>query len=182
MTRMRTPPHTKWKPVFEILFWQVSISYPFSCDFDSQYLAATTPAASPTATSPTAASEASTTTTAAAAETSTATTEAAARSHAGGTTIAVAARIGSVESPGTTSECIPVTCATARKITTAYAIGSARRTGATDAIRATNPSCAVTGAGVPRIAAETSTRGRLARELSALSTNLLPRTGLALGQ
>ena len=155
MTRMRTPPHTKWKPVSEILFWQVSISYPFSCDFDSQYLAATTPAASPTATSPTAASEASTTTTAAAAETSTATTEAAtARSHAGGATIAVVACVGSIESPGTTSEGIPVTCTTARKISTSYAIGSARaNTGATSAIHAASASCAVTGAGVPPKAA-----------------------------
>ena len=90
----------------------------------------------------------STTTTEAAAETSTA------RSHAGEATIAVAARVGSIESPGTTSEGIPVTCTTARKITTAYPIGSARaHTGSTGAIRATNASCAITKTCIPRTVA-----------------------------
>ena len=103
--------------------------------FDSWHLPATTAATS----------AASTTTTAAtAAETSTTTTEAAtARSHAGGAAGAGAACVGSIESPGTTSEGIPVTCTTARKITTSYAIGPAR---ANVAIRAASSSCAVTGA------------------------------------
>jgi hypothetical protein len=110
---------------------------------DSQHLPATTAATS----------AASTTTAEAAAtsEASTATTEVAtARSHAGEATIAVAACVGSIECPGTTSEGIPVTCTTARKIATAYAIGSARaKTGATGAIRATNASSAVAKAGIP---------------------------------
>jgi hypothetical protein len=148
---MRTLPHTEWKPLSKILYSQVSISYPCSCDFDSQHSPATTAATSAASTT--------TTTEAAAAETSTAATEASttsteaatARSHAGGATIAVAACVGSIESPGTTSECIPVTCTTARKITIAYAIGSAgTRTNAAAAIRATNASCAVAETGIPR--------------------------------
>jgi hypothetical protein len=115
--------------------------------YDSQHLPATTAATSAASTTTTEAAsamaEASTTS-----EASTATIEAAtARSHAGETTIAVAACVGSIESPGTTSESVPVTCTTARKITTAYAIGSARTK--TGAIRATNASCAVTEAGIP---------------------------------
>jgi hypothetical protein len=111
--------------------------------YDSQQLPATT----------TATSEASTTTTeAAAAGAATATTEAAtARSHAGEATIAVAACVGSIESSGTASEGIPVTCTTAREITTAYAIGSTRaKTGAPGAIRATSTSCAVSETCIPR--------------------------------
>ena len=109
----------------------------------------------PAATAPTTAatSEASPTTTeATASKASAATIEAAAaRSHAGEATIAVAACVGSIESPGTTSERIPVTCTTARKITAAYAIGSARaKTGATGAIRATNASRAVAETCIPR--------------------------------
>jgi hypothetical protein len=50
---------------------------------------------------------------------------AAARSHAGGATVAVAARGWSVEYPGTASEGIAVTCATARKISAADAVGTA---------------------------------------------------------
>ena len=89
-------------------------------------LPATTAATSATSTTTseasTASSEAATTTT----EAATTTIEAAtARSHAGGATIAVAACVGSIESPGTPSEGIPVTCATSRKITTSYAISSA---------------------------------------------------------
>jgi hypothetical protein len=62
----------------------------------------------------------------------------------------VAACVGSIESPGTTSEGIPVTCTTARKITTSYAIGSSRaKAGATCAIRDAGASCAVTRARVP---------------------------------
>jgi type IV secretory pathway TrbL component len=143
---MRTPPHTKWDPVFEILCSRVSISYPCSCDFPTAIrsaLPATTAATS----------EASTTATEAATSgASAATTEVAAtRSHAGGATIAVAAGVGSIESPGTASESIPVTCTTARKITTAYAIGSAgTETGAPAAIRATNGSCTVAETCIPR--------------------------------
>jgi hypothetical protein len=125
--------------------------------YDSQHLPATTAATSAASTATTEAattSEASTTTAEAAtttSEASTATTEVAtARSHAGEATITVAACVGSIESPGATSESIPVTCTTARKITTAYAIGSARtKTGATGAIRATNASCAVAEACIP---------------------------------
>ena len=112
--------------------------------YDPQHLPATTAA---TSAASTATAEAATTS-----ETSTATTEVAtARSHAGEATIAVAACVGSIESPGTSSEGIPVTCTTARKIATAYAIGSARtKTRATGAIRATNASCAVAEACIPR--------------------------------
>ena len=115
---------------------------------------------------------------------STATTEVAtARSHAGEATIAVAACVGSIESPGTASESIPVTCTPSRKITTAYAIGSGRtKTGATGAIRGTNASCAVAEACIPRKVTYTTTRGRLTGELSTLSSNLLPGAGLALGK
>ena len=105
-----------------------------------------------------------------------------ARSHAGEATIAVAACVGSIESPGTTSERIPVACTAARKITTAYAIGSARtKTGAARAIRAANASCSVAGTCIPPKVAYTTTRGRPTRELSTLSGNLLPGTGLTLG-
>ena len=119
--------------------------------YDPQQLPATTAATSTASTT----SEASTTTTeATTSEASTTPTEATtskacaatieittARSRAGEPTIAVAACVGSIESPGTTSERIPVTGTTARKITTAYAIGSTRaKTGATGAIRATNAS------------------------------------------
>jgi hypothetical protein len=77
-----------------------------------------------------------------------------ARSHAREATIAVAARVGSVESPGTTSEGIPVTSTAARKITTAYAIGSARtKTGASGAIRGTNGACTVARTCIPRTVA-----------------------------
>jgi len=110
--------------------------------YDSQHLSATAAATSAGSTTTTGAttSEAATAT----AEASAATTEATARSHAGKATVAVAARVGSIESPGTTSEGIPVPCTTARKITTADAIGSARtKAGATGAIRGTNASCAV---------------------------------------
>jgi hypothetical protein len=112
--------------------------------YDSQHLPATT--AAPSAAS-TATAEAAATTS----ETSTATTEVAtARSHAGEAAIAVAACVGSIESPGTTSEGIPVTCTSARKIATSYTIASARtKTGATGAIRATNGSCAVAEACIP---------------------------------
>jgi hypothetical protein len=116
--------------------------------YDSPRLPATT---ATTSAPSTATAEAATTTS----ETSTATTEVAtARSHAGEATITVAACVGSIESPGTSSEGIPVTCTTARKIATAYAIGSARaKTGATGAIRATNASCAVAEAGIrPKVA------------------------------
>jgi len=114
----------------------------------------------------------------------TATTEVAtARSHAGEATIAVAACVGSIESPGTISEGIPVTCTTARKIATAYTIGSARtKTGGTSAICATNASCAVAEGGIPRKVAKAPTGGRLTVEPSTLSTNLLPGAGLALGK
>jgi hypothetical protein len=130
-TGTRSPPRTKCKLVSEIFRSQVSISYPSSCDFDSQHLPATTAA---TSAASTAAAETSTATT----ETATATTEAAtttieaatARSHAGGAAIAVGACVGSVESSGTASEGISITCTTARKISTAYAIGSARANGA----------------------------------------------------
>jgi hypothetical protein len=102
----------------------------------------------------TAATSASTTTTEAPAATIEATTAAivaaTARSHAGEATIAVAACVGSIESPRTTSEGIPVSCTTARKIITADAIGSARaKTGATGATRATDASCAVAEACIP---------------------------------
>jgi len=141
--------------------------------YDSQHLPATAAATSAASTA---------TTKAAAAETSTATTEVAtARSHAGEATIAVAACVGSIESPGTTSEGIPVTCTTARKIATAYAIGSARtKTHATGAICATNASCAVAEGAIPRKVAKAPTGGRLTVEPSTLSTNLLPGAGLAL--
>ena len=116
--------------------------------YDPQHLPATTAATSTASTTTTEAttSEASTTTTeATTSKASAATIEVAtARSRAGEATIAVAACVGSIESSGTTSERTPVTGTTARKITTAYAIGSARaKTGATGAIRATNASCAV---------------------------------------
>jgi hypothetical protein len=118
--------------------------------YDSPHLPATTAATSTASTTTAKASAA--TTEAATSKASAATIEAAAaRSHAGEATIAVAACVGSIESPGTTSERIPVTCTTARKITTAYAIGSARaKTGATGAIRATNASCAVAETCIPR--------------------------------
>jgi hypothetical protein len=65
--------------------------------------------------------------------------------------MAVAACVGSIESPGTTSERIPVTCTAARKITTAYAISPGRATsGAAGAIRATNASCTVAETCIPR--------------------------------
>jgi hypothetical protein len=123
--------------------------------YDPQHLPATTAATSTASTTTTEAttSEASTTTTeATTAKASTATIEVAtARSRAREATIAVAACVGSIESPGTTSEGIPVTCATARKITTAYAIGSAgAKTGATGATRATNASCAAADPCIPR--------------------------------
>jgi hypothetical protein len=106
-----------------------------------------------------------------------------ARSHAREATIAVAARVGSVESPGTTSECIPVARTAARKIATTYTIGSARtKTGAARAICAANASCPVAGTCIPAKVAYTTTRGRPTRELSTLSRDLLPGTGLALGQ
>jgi hypothetical protein len=131
---MRMPPRTRWKPVSRIFRSQVSISYPCSCDFDSQHSPATTAATSAASTTTT---EAAATTTEAPTTTikaATATTEAAtARSHAGGATIAVTACVGSIESPGTTSEGIPVTCATARKITSSYAIGSAANGAVTEA-------------------------------------------------
>jgi peptidoglycan DL-endopeptidase CwlO len=122
--------------------------------YDSQHLPATTAATSASTTSAAATSKASTTTTeatTAAIEATTAAIEAAtARSHAGEATIAVAACARSIESPRTTSEGIPVSCAAARKIITAYAIGSAgAKTGATGATRATNASCAVAEACVP---------------------------------
>jgi hypothetical protein len=136
--------------------------------YDSQRLPATTAAASrasttatseaPTTTSEATAttSEASTTTieaTAATIEAATAETSTA-RSHAGKAAIAVAACVGSIESPGTTSEGIPITRNPARKITTAYAIGSARtKTGATCAICATNGSWTVGGTCIPRTVA-----------------------------
>jgi hypothetical protein len=64
-----------------------------------------------------------------------------------------------------------------------YAIGSARtQTGAARAIRAANASCSVAGTCIPPKVAYTTTRGRPTRELSTLSRNLLPGTGLALGQ
>ena len=116
--------------------------------YDSPHLPATTAATSAASTTTTEA----TTARASAAAIEAATIEVAtARSSAGEATIAVAACVGSIESPGTTSERIPVTCTTARKITTAYAIGSARaKTGATGAIRATNGSCAVAETCIPR--------------------------------
>jgi hypothetical protein len=122
--------------------------------YDSQHLPATTAATSAASTTTTEAATAGTSTTTAEAPpagTSTTSAEVATtRSHAGEATIAVAACVGSIESPGTTSEGIPVTCTTARKIATAYAIGSARaKTGATGAIRATNASSAVAKAGIP---------------------------------
>lgn len=141
---MQTPPHTKWKHVSKISCLRVSISYLRSCDsYDSQHLPATTAATSTASTT--------TTTESATSKASAATMEAAAaRSHAGEATIAVAACVGSIESPGTTSEGIPVTCAAGRKITAAYAIGSAStKTGATGAIRATNASCTVAEACIP---------------------------------
>ena len=143
--------------------------------YDSQHLPATTAATSAAST---------TTTEAAAAGTSTTSAEVAtARSHAGEATIAVAACVGSIESAGTASEGIPVTCTTARKIATAYTIGSARtKTRATAAIRATNASCAVAEGGIPRKVAKAPTGGRLTVEPSTLSTNLLPGAGLALGK
>jgi hypothetical protein len=111
-------------------------------------------------------------------------TEAAtAGSHAGKATIAVAACVGSIESPGATSERIPVACTAARKITTAYAIGSGRtKTRTAGAICAANASCTVAGTCIPPKVAYTTTRGRLTRELSTLSRNLLPGTGLPLGK
>jgi len=123
--------------------------------YDPQHLPATTAATSTASTTTTEAttSEASTTTTeATTSKASAATIEVAtARSRAGEATIAVAACVGSIESSGTTSERTPVTGTTARKITTAYAIGSARpKTGATGAIRATNASCAVAETCIPR--------------------------------
>jgi hypothetical protein len=147
-----------------------------SC-FDSQRSPATTAA---TSTASTATAEAAATTS----EASTATTEVAtARSHAGEATIAVAACVGSIESPGTTSEGIPVTCTTARKIATAYTIGSARtKTCATGAICAANASCAVAEGGIPRNVAKAPTGCRLTVEPSTLPTNLLPGSGLALGK
>jgi len=106
-----------------------------------------------------------------------------ARSHAGKATIAVAACVGSIESPGTSSKRIPVSCTAARKITTTYAIGSARtKTGASSAIRAANASCPVAGTCIPPKVAYTTTRGRPARELSTLSRDLLPGAGLTLGK
>jgi len=106
-----------------------------------------------------------------------------ARSHAGEATIAVAACVGSIESPGTTSERIPVACTAARKITAADAIGSGRTTtGAAGAICAANACCTVAGTCIPAKVANTTTRGRPARELSTLSRNLLPGTGLTLGE
>ena len=123
--------------------------------YDSQHLPATAAATSAGSTTTTGAttSEASTATTeATTSKASAATIEVAtARSRAGEATIAVAACVGSIASPGTTSERIPVTGTTARKITTAYAIGSARtKTGATGAICATNASFAVAEACIPR--------------------------------
>ena len=143
--------------------------------FDSQHSSTTTAATS----------AASTATAEAATSVATATTEVAttARSHAGKATIAVAARVGSIESPGTTSEGILVTCTTARKIATAYAIGSTRtKTAGTGAICATNASCAFAEGGIPRKVAKAHTGGRLTVEPSTLSTNLLPGAGLALGK
>jgi hypothetical protein len=106
-----------------------------------------------------------------------------ARSHAGEATIAVAACVGSIESPGTTSERIPVACTAARKITTAYTIGSARaKTGAAGAIRATNASCPVAKTCISPQVACTTTCGRPTRDLSTLSSNLLPGAGLTLGK
>jgi len=106
-----------------------------------------------------------------------------ARSHAGEATITVAASVGSIESPGTSSECIPVSCTAARKITTTYAIGSARtKTGAARAIRAANASRPVAGTRISPKVAYTTTRGGPTRELSTLSRNLLPGPGLTLGK
>ena len=52
------------------------------------------------------------------------------------------------------AEGIPVTSTAARKITTAFAIGSARtKTGATGAIRGTNGACTVAGTCNPRTVA-----------------------------
>jgi hypothetical protein len=130
---------------------RVSISYPCSCDFRTAIRSAL-PATTAATTTTAATSEASTSATEAATSgaSTTATEVATARSHAGEATIAVAACVGSIESPGTTSEGIPVTRTTARKIATAYAIGSARtKTRATGAICATNASCAVAEAGIP---------------------------------
>ena len=61
----------------------------------------------------------------------------------------MAACVGSIESPGTTSKGIPVTCATTRKITAAYAIGSARTNRRRGATRATDASCAVAATCIP---------------------------------
>ena len=121
----------------------------FYCD--SQRLSATT-AATP-ASSTTAAAASATTATAASATTATI-HPAAPRSHAGGATIAVPACIGSIESPGTTAEGTPVPCTTARKITIAYAIGSAHAaSSAGSAIRATDTWRSVAGACIPAKAA-----------------------------
>jgi hypothetical protein len=104
--------------------------------YDSQLLPATTATTSAASTTTTKAASTATAEAAATSEASTATTEVAtARSHAGEAAIAVAACVGSIESPGTASESIPITCTTARKITTADAIGPARtKTGATSAV------------------------------------------------
>jgi hypothetical protein len=120
---------------------------------DSQPLSATTtataaPRASTTSGTATTATEAPTATT----EATAATIEGAtARSHAGEATIAVAACVGSIESPGTAAESIAVTCTAARNIATAYAIRSAgAQSGATGPTRATNASCAIAKTCRPR--------------------------------
>jgi hypothetical protein len=156
-------------------------------NFDSQHSPATTAAtsaASAATSEATATSGATATSEATATSGATATTEVAtARSHAGEATRAVAACVGSIESPGTTSEGIPVTRTTARKIAAAYTIGSARtKTGATGAICATNASCAVAEGGIPSRVAKAPTGDRLTVEPSTLPTNLLPGAGLALGK
>jgi hypothetical protein len=154
---------------------------------DSQRLPATT-AATPGASTTATAEAYATATEAITSKAPTATIEAAAaetstaRSHAGRAAIVVAACVGSIESPGTISEGISITYTAARKITTAYTIGSARtKTAATGAIRASDASDAVSETGISREVAETTTRGRLTGELSTLSRNLLPGTGLTLG-
>jgi hypothetical protein len=145
-------------PGFCVRKYRFHIRAPVISYDDSQRLPAT---AATTATTTAATSEASSTTATEAPTTaskaSAATIEAAAtetsttRSHAGETTIAVAARTGSIESPGTTSEGVPVTrTCTARKITPADAIGATRTdTRATGAIRAADASCTIAGTCIP---------------------------------